>query len=87
MRPSKTNCWIWAIRLFIRRKNKAKRRYFLVRWSDCGWMPHLLYCELRPYNKHRVISLKPIGGTAPTKIPEVLFHGEIKWGDKFKYEL
>lgn len=66
-----------------RRRNPALKRpraYFIVRWSDFGLFPHVLYGRESKCGRVRVVSYKP---TNPRKrlVRPPLFEGRVKWGD------
>ena len=75
-----SNCWWWAIRMWWRRRGKAPRRYLVPRLSDWGPFVHLLYAEIRPNGRIRIVSYKPL---SPSKrwIPPPWFAGRPVYGD------
>jgi hypothetical protein len=74
-----SNCFIFAVLLWLRRARKGKRAYVTGRLSDMGRFPHFLYEELRR-GERRIVSYKPI---APKRriLPPLLFKGRVAWGD------
>lgn len=93
---AESNCILFACALSWRRWKKLRRdrkrnpglkrprAYFIVRWSDWGWFPHVLYgregrcqCGCR---RVRVVSYKPVA-PKKRKFPPPLFQGRVKWGD------
>lgn len=76
----RSNCWWWAFRLWLRRRHKARRRYLVPRMSDWGPFPHLLYAEIRPSGRLRLVSYKPLD-PKPHLIPPPWFEGHVVYGD------
>lgn len=76
----RTNCVLWAIALYRRRRRAGKRGYILLRRSHWGKFPHCLYAEKRRNGTLRVVSYVP---TNPRhkKVPPPLFRGTSKFGD------
>lgn len=75
-----SNCILWAFALWFRRRGHVRRCYVSWRKSDWGWFPHVLYTELRPYGKWRVVSYKPVNPKRRA-FPPPLFRGRPRWGD------
>lgn len=74
-----SNCIIWALLLYRRRRAKGKVGYLMVRRSRYGKFPHMLYAEKRHYGMC-VVSFVPTDPRHKT-IPPPLFKGSSKWGD------
>ena len=77
----RSNCIIWAITMYYRRRSRGVKGYIKIRRSHFGPFPHVLYEEPRTSGTSRVVSYKP---TAPvhSAIPPPLFVGSVRWGDK-----
>lgn len=95
---ARSNCILFACALSWNRWRKLRRdrkrnpdlkrprAYFVIRWSDWGWFPHVLYgrevkaTPEEPAVRVRVVSYKPV---APKKrrLPPLRFEGRVKWGD------
>lgn len=75
----RSNCIVWAILLYWRRRAKGKAGYLMLRRSRWGKFPHMLYAEARPYGL-RVISYVPHDPSIKGCPPPV-FRGRSKWGD------
>lgn len=74
-----SNCIVWAILLYLRRRAKGKAGYLMVRRSRFGKFPHMLYAEQRPYGI-RMVSFVP-RNPRHKMVPPPMFHGKSKWGD------
>jgi len=74
-----SNCLVWALLLYLRRRAKGRVGYLMIRRSRWGKFPHVLYAEQRPYGT-RVVSFVP---TDPRhkRMPPPVFKGRSKWGD------
>ena len=80
------NCIGFAFALWWRRRQNARpgsRVYFpIARWSDWGPFWHVLYVELAPHGRLRMVSYKPPKSTAKKRaVPPPCFRGNVKWGD------
>jgi len=69
----KSNCLVYAVRLYYRRR--GRRGYLAMRRSDAGWWPHFLYFE-----KHHVVSWRPAKPITHL-CPHAIFTGRVYWGD------
>jgi hypothetical protein len=77
---TRTNCLIFAIRLFLHRKNLGKEGYILMRRNrDPYKLAHFLYGEKTAKGDLRVIHYLPLDSN--TSPPPFLFAGKVKWGD------
>ena len=76
----RSNCVIFALRLYLRRHRRGREGYVMWRASRLCWGPHVLYAERRPSGSWRVVSYKPLVGSARV-LPPVLFEGGSRWGD------
>lgn len=74
-----SNCAIWAILLYWRRRAKGKPGYLMIRRSRWGRFPHVLYAERRLYGL-RIISFVP-RDPRQKACPPPVFVGRSKWGD------
>jgi hypothetical protein len=89
---ARSNCILFACALSWRRWRKLRRdrkrnpglkrprAYFVIRWSDWGWFPHVLYGREVRRGRVRAVSFKPL---VPKKrnFPPLLFKGKVEWGD------
>lgn len=75
-----SNCCIFALLLYLRRKAKGKRCYIAMRRSDMARFPHFLVLELRG-STFRCISFKP-KNPRHKPVPPLLFDGRAVWGDE-----
>lgn len=75
-----SNCILWAISLYLRRRRKGKRGYLLVRRSRFGKFPHMLYMEHRTDKTLRIVSFVPKNPKHKT-LPPPMFEGKSRWGD------
>jgi len=75
----RSNCVIFAVLLYLRRRKQGVKCYVAWRRSYWGPFPHFLYAEPKT-RKVRFISYIP---TNPRhkKCPPPLFTGRVKWGD------
>ena len=90
---ARSNCILFACALSWRRWRKLRRdrkrnpglkrprAYFVIRWSDWGWFPHVLYGRELQGGRMRVVSYKPVA-PKKKKLPPPLFVGRVKWGDR-----
>lgn len=76
-----SNCLIFAIALFLRRFQHGRRQYISIRKADPGWFPHFGYIEERR-GKLRHVSYKPIEPKEGPLWMQILFRGEVRWGDE-----
>ena len=77
--PGRSNCLVWALLLYLRRRAKGKPGYLMMRRSRWGRFPHILYAEARPYGL-RVVSYVPRDPRIKA-CPPPCFTGRGKWGD------
>ena len=75
-----SNCLIFALMLYWRRRAKGKRCYIAMRRSDMVRFPHFLVFELR-HGTFRCISFKPTNPKHKA-LPPPLFAGTAVWGDE-----
>ena len=76
----RSNCLVWSIRLYLRRRRAGKCGYLVVRKSRWGSYCHVLYAERRKSGALRIVSYIPIHPKRKP-IPSALFDGRSKWGD------
>lgn len=76
----KTNCVLWALALYARRRTKGREGYLVIRRSRWGPFPHVLYAERRASGSFRVVSYKP-AAPRDKPVPPILFDGRSSWGD------
>lgn len=76
----RSNCILFAVALYRRRRRKGREGYIVIRRSRWGAFPHLLYAELRRHGHLRVVSYKP-ADPRERKVPPPLFDGASAWGD------
>lgn len=76
----RTNCVVWAMLLYRRRRREGYEGYIVLRKSRWGPFPHVLYAERRANGQLRVVSYRPTS-PRPRAIPPLIFSGASKWGD------
>lgn len=76
----RSNCCIWALCLYRRRRRRGDDVYLAVRKSRWGWFPHVLLLRKRRDGLLRAVSYKPLD-PARRKLPPPLFKGASRWGD------
>ncbi|PTT75176.1 hypothetical protein DBR42_29480 [Pelomonas sp. HMWF004] len=76
----RSNCILFAWRLYWRRRAKGREGYLLLRRSRSGPFPHCLYAEFRRCGTLRVVSFKPLSAR-DRWLPPPLFKGASRWGD------
>lgn len=76
----RSNCLLFAWRLYWRRRAKGREGYFMLRRSRSGPFPHMLYAEVRRCGSLRIVSFKPLA-PVERKCPPPLFPGEPRFGD------
>ncbi len=76
----RSNCVVFALQLYVRRRRKGREGYLVMRRSRWGPFPHVMYAEVRTTGTLRVVSYVP---TAPRHkpVPPLMFTGSSKWGD------
>ena len=77
-RPA-TNCLIFALALYFRRRSCGNARRLIYRRSRNSILPHFLYQEARR-GRERVVHYVPLTGGDSESAP--LFRGRVKWGDQ-----
>jgi hypothetical protein len=76
----RSNCVLFALCLYLRRRKRGLEGYLLIRKSRLGWYCHVLYAEVRPGGRLRIVSFKP-NDARPLFCPPPLFRGHGAWGD------
>lgn len=76
----RSNCIVFAVALYLRRRRKGREGYLMMRRSRLAWGPHLLYAEMRRSGTLRLVSYKPTQAREKPLVPP-LFHGTSRWGD------
>ncbi len=76
----RSNCVLFAVALYLRRRRKGNEGYLVMRKSRLGWYCHMLYAERRRDGSLRVIGFRPTDAR-PLLCPPPLFQGSSKWGD------
>lgn len=76
----RSNCILFAVALYWRRRRRGLEGYLMVRKSRMGPFPHVLYAEKRKNKTLRIVSFKPTHPREKT-VPPPLFRGESRWGD------
>lgn len=78
---SRSNCIIFALLLYFRRRRKGREGYIKIRATRLGkFGPHMLYEERRATGSWRTVSYKPIN-PRHKKVPPPRFNGYVAWGD------
>jgi len=75
-----SNCIIFALILYRRRKLKNRRGFLVIRRSHWGPFPHVMFGRLRKNGEIAVVGFGPIS-PKPRWIPPPLFKGKVHWGD------
>jgi hypothetical protein len=77
-----SNCIVFALLLYLRRRAKGHKGYIIVRRSRWGKFPHVLYMEPRadPVAPMRIVSFVP-RSPKRRRFPPPMFRGRSKWGD------
>lgn len=76
----RSNCIMFALRLYWRRRKRGDEVYIAVRRSRWGLFPHVLIMRRCQDGRFRAVSYKPLN-PKERKIPPPLFKGSSKWGD------
>ena len=76
----RSNCIIFALKLYWRRRAKGDEVYLALRKSRWGAFPHVLLMRRCLDGRFRAVSFKPTDPQA-RKVPPPLFKGASKWGD------
>lgn len=77
---TRSNCIVWAVLLYLRRRRRGREGYLMVRASRWGPFPHMLYGERRADGSVRVVGYRPTD-PKPRGCPPPVFEGRSKWGD------
>lgn len=77
----RSNCLLWAVRLWWRRRRRGREGYILFRMSLLALFWHALYGERRADGSLRVVGYVP---RRPRRrgVPPLLFRGRVRWGDR-----
>jgi hypothetical protein len=79
---SRSNCVVFALRLYVRRVRKGREGYLMWRRSRLrNVLGHVLYAEQRRHGGWRVVSWCPIE-CRPRMIAPPWFRGRVRHGDK-----
>lgn len=76
----RSNCILFALALYWRRRKKGREGYIMFRRSRMGPFFHALYAEVRRCGTLRIVSFKPLH-PKEKKLPPPLFTGASRWGD------
>jgi len=76
----RSNCLLWAVTLYLRRRRRGRHGYVIARRSHWGPFPHFMYAERRAGGQLRVVGYAPLD-PKPRRVPPVLFLGAVVWGD------
>jgi len=76
----RSNCLVFAVALFVRRRRSGKEGYLLFRRSRFVFFFHALYGERRADDHLRVVSFVP-RNPRHKAVPPPLFSGKTHWGD------
>ncbi len=76
----RSNCVVFALTLYARRRRKGREGYLVMRRSRWGSFPHVLYAEVRNTGTLRVVSYVP-KSPRHKPVPPLMFTGSSKWGD------
>lgn len=76
----RSNCVIFALALYWRRRAKGDEVYLAVRRSRYGFFPHFLVMRRRRDGLFRAVSFKPVD-PCERKMPPAMFVGQSRWGD------
>lgn len=80
-RPS--NCLLFALRLYYRRKRKGRHGYVTSRESFYGWFPHFMYARFRTDMTIQLVGYVPLNPVMKM-LPPPLFRGRVQWGDPIR---
>lgn len=87
-----SNCVLYAVAQYFRHaaierrllkldpSRPRRRAYLMVRRSDWGSFPHVLYARTYANGRIRLVSYKPASPIKRT-FPPPLFKGVLRWGD------
>lgn len=75
-----SNCLVFAVRLYLRRRKSGHEGYIVLRRSRWGAFPHAMYGERRRSGGIRVVGYSP-RSPEHRKTPPPLFDGAEHWGD------
>jgi hypothetical protein len=73
----RSNCFFFAVALYLRRARRGDAGYVVVRRSRFGWFPHFLYL----HRGRRLIAFCPVDPRHKI-LPPPVFRGAVKWGDR-----
>jgi len=76
----RSNCLVFAVALYLRRRRKGDEVYLSIRRSRYGKFPHFLLMRRRRDGLFRAVSYKPID-PSERKVPPPVFEGRSRWGD------
>lgn len=76
----RSNCIVYAVAIYFRRRSKGHEGYIALRRSRWGPFPHLLYVERRKTGTWRLVSYKPRDPT-PHCCPPIMFDGKPRMDD------
>jgi len=76
-----SNCIVFAVRLWWRRRHAGRRSYVALRRSDWGRFPHACFVERLASGRLRMIGYKPIDPRRRA-VPPPCFRGWVHWGDR-----
>lgn len=76
----RSNCVLFAWKLYWRRRSKGREGYVAIRRSRWGPFPHMLYVEKRLAGTWRVVSYVP-SDPKHKRCPPPCFDGRTRWGD------
>ncbi len=77
---SRSNCIIFALRLYRRRRQRGEEVYLSVRRSRWGRFPHMLVFRRRATGSWQCVSYKPLNAREK-KLPPPMFQGGPRFGD------
>lgn len=77
---SRSNCILFAIGLYRRRRQRGEEVYLTVRRSRFGKFPHMLVFRRRKTGSWQAVSYKPVN-PQQKKLPPPLFKGAPRFGD------
>lgn len=78
----RSNCLVFAVALYLRRKKRGKVGYISLRRSWAGPFPHFIYMELQGRRVPRIVSYCPLHPKQNKIVPPPAFAGFVRWGDQ-----
>lgn len=78
----RSNCLVFALVLYLRRKRRGKVGYLMLRRSWSGPFPHFIYVELQGRTRPRMVSYCPLHPKQNKVMPPPVFEGFVRWGDQ-----